>query len=125
MNKHTAYLLLALAISALKNLRVPEHYNVLFGIGYCAQRVNDLIYFLGIDLVVVFLMLTICSLSKHDKVFNIISKSALYLAWAKTVDEVSAAPYGYHFAEFIFDALIFLGAIRSYILYRLNSTKNN
>lgn len=122
MKKHTIYLLSAVGISVIKNIKVPAKYNVMVGVSSTKQELNDLIYFLGIDLVIVFLMLAICSLGKNDKVFSIIANAALFLAIGKTVDEVGIAPYGYHIAEFIFDTLIVLIAARRYFIFKRNST---
>ncbi len=115
MKKHTLYLLIALAISALKNTTVPEQYNYAFCAG--GQTVNNLIYFLGVDLVILFLTMSLRSLSKHDRVFNIIATAAMYLAIGKVVDEFSS-PYGYHFAEFIFDIFVVIWAVKRYFKYK-------
>lgn len=120
MKRYTLYLLIALVISALKNMVVSERYNYVFCAG--GQTVNNLIYFLGVDLVILFLILSLRALSKQDRVFNIIVTAAMYLSIGKIVDEFSS-PYGYHIAEFIFDAFIVGLAINSYIKYKKNSTR--
>ena len=104
---------------------VPERYNIMIGIWATKQCVNDLIYFFGNDLVILFLVLTIRTFAKGDKVFSIIVNAALFLAIGKTVDEVFTSPYGYHMAEFIFDALVVGWAITSYIKCRVNTAKNS
>jgi len=124
MENYTKYLITALGISALKNVRVPESCDILIGLGDSKQSINDLIYFFGNDLMIVFLVLTIRTFSKTDKVFSIIVNAALFLAIGKTIDEVFANPYGYHFSELFFDAFIIMWSVVSYFKYRLKTTKN-
>lgn len=126
MRKSIFFLLMALLISALKNITVPKQYNIAFGLEGHQQKIDNLIYFLGIDLILLLLMACIISLcsffikairyklpvSKNGEqyassieTFRIISYGALWLAIGKIIDEFTA-PYGYHAFELIYDLFI-------------------
>lgn len=126
MKKSVFFLLLALFLSALKNVQVPTRYDIKFGLQGHQQTVNNLIYFLGIDLILVCLMACIISLCTFTiqfieynlpaskisfqhahtlKSFKIFSYGALWLAGGKVIDEFTS-PYGYHAFELIYDLFI-------------------
>lgn len=126
MKKAFFSLLMALLISALKNITVPMQYNFKFGLEGRQQTVNNLIYFIGIDLILVCLMACIIflcgffiELLKHKlpvskageryaysiESFQIFAYAALWLAIGKFVDEF-ISPYGYHAFELVYDLFI-------------------
>jgi hypothetical protein len=126
MKKAFFSLLMALLISALKNITVPKQYNFKFGLEGRQQTVNNLIYFTGIDLILVCLMACIICLCgffievlKHRlpaskageqyaysiESFQIFAYAALWLAIGKFIDEF-ISPYGYHAFELVYDLFI-------------------
>ncbi len=126
MKKATFFLIMALIISALKNITVPIQYNFKFGLEGRQQKVNNLIYFIGIDLLLICLMACIISLCaffieliRHKlpapkageryaysiESFQIFAYAALWLAIGKFVDEF-ISPYGYHAFELVYDLFI-------------------
>ena len=72
-------------------------------------NLNDLIYFLGIDII-----LFLWALIAFKSFNNIISWTLLMLGIGKIFDEF-LAPYGYHLAEQLYDILIFTWAICKFI----------
>ncbi len=121
--KYRLYLILALVVSALKNVTVPEKWNIMFGLPDHEQTVNNLIYFLGVDIILLFLAMTIFAVSKFDKVFQIIAYAALCLAIGKVADEFTA-PYGFHYLELFYDLVICGLTVSKYLAYRRELTKN-
>lgn len=105
MKKATFSLIAALIISALKNIRVPDVYNVKFGIPEHEQTLNNFIYFFGVDLMLFLLMLTIGYLCIKETVLKTIATAARYLAFGKIIDEF-VSPYGYGIFEMIYDIIV-------------------
>lgn len=147
MKKAFFFLFMALLVSALKNISVPQQYNILLGLEGRQQTVNNLIYFTGIDLILICLMaciIAICSFSilvikkmlfgvitnieqgiqLNNLIFSIehfriISYGALWLAIGKLIDEFTS-PYGYHEFEFVYDLFILTCTLISLFRHKFN-----
>lgn len=97
-----------LIVSIIKNYQFIEWDTIIYGSKY-PQNLNDLIYFLGIDII-----LFLWALIAFKSFNNIISWTLLMLGIGKIFDEF-LAPYGYHLAEQLYDILIFTWAICKFI----------
>lgn len=98
-----------LAISILKNCQSEQWDNIFYGCRY-PQNLNNLIYFLGIDII-----LLLWGIIAYKTFNNIISWMLMMFGIGKVFDEF-LAPYGYHTAEMFYDMIIFIWAICKYFL---------